>query len=205
MPSRSRRRSPDPQPEHRHVIEDVRVLAALAHPVRVRLLNHLLELGPATATELAPAVGVSPSACSYHLRHLERFGLVERAPDSDAAADGRNRPWRTRYTGYSIDPVAVEADPVRRRAVAAVIGTSVEGNAQLAQHYLRAAGRLPDDWQEAAEFSAYGITVTVEELAALTKGIDGLIRRYLTPTRQVVPDGAEPVHVTLQAFRRLER
>ena len=84
MPSRHR-----PVAEQRQTITDVRVLAALAHPVRWRILGHLLELGPSTATECAGSAGVSPSACSYHLRHLERFGLVERANDAPGRARGR--------------------------------------------------------------------------------------------------------------------
>ena len=158
MPSQSRARPA--REESRFVIDDVRVLAALAHPVRVGLLNHLLELGPATATECAPSVGVSPSACSYHLRHLERFGLVERAPEEAAGGDGRNRPWQARYTGYSVDPITVKADRGRRRAVYAVLATGIERNARLAEQYLQQAPSLPDAWQQAAEFNSYGVTVT---------------------------------------------
>ena len=36
----------------------------------------------------AAVVGESPSSCSYHLRHLEKFGLVERV-ESDTDDDGR--------------------------------------------------------------------------------------------------------------------
>jgi DNA-binding transcriptional ArsR family regulator len=199
MPSRSRKSQQ--QRENRRVIDDVRMLAALSHPVRIALLTHLLELGPATATDCAPAVGASPSACSYHLRHLERFGLVERVEDDQA--DGRNRPWRASYTGYSIGPLAVPTQPMRRRAAYAVIGAGLERNVRLAEQYLRQAGTLPEEWQEAAEFASYGITVTADELSALTNAMDELIRPYITPVRADVPSGAERVHVTLHAFRRL--
>ena len=39
-------------------------------------------------------------------------------------------------------------------------------------------------------------------ITSLTQQIDGLLRPYLAPTRDDVPDGAAPVHVTLRAFRR---
>ena len=49
--------------------------------------------------------GLSPSACSYHLRALARFGFIEPAPDG--AADGRHRPWQTRVFGIDYgDPDA---------------------------------------------------------------------------------------------------
>src|SRR6188472_2032174 len=111
MPSHREEPRPEPRPEARRTVTDVRVLAALSHPVRVRLLNHLVEVGPSTATECAGVAGVSPSACSYHLRHLARFGLVERFERPDAAAeahaddvDGRERRWRAVATGLSIVP-----------------------------------------------------------------------------------------------------
>ena len=71
-------------------VTDVRVLAALAHPTRLAILHLLMTVGDSTATGCAAVVGESPSACSYHLRHLERFGLtsLEELPplDVDVAA-----------------------------------------------------------------------------------------------------------------------
>jgi len=78
-------------------ITDARMLRALAHPARIAILEHLALDGPATATQCADVAGLSPSACSYHLRALARFGFIEPAPDG--AADGRHRPWQTRVLG----------------------------------------------------------------------------------------------------------
>ena len=47
---------------------DAAVMRAMAHPARLALLEHLRNSGPATATECAAVVGLSPSATSYHLR-----------------------------------------------------------------------------------------------------------------------------------------
>jgi Helix-turn-helix domain len=55
---------------------------------------------PATATECAEIAGLSPSACSYHLRTLARHGFVEE--DRASAADGRERPWRARLLAFNI-------------------------------------------------------------------------------------------------------
>ena len=79
------------------IVDDVDAVRALASPHRVAILSFLLS-GPArTATECAAEVGGSPSACSYHLRELERFGLVERVAPS---GDGRSRPWRAAAVGH---------------------------------------------------------------------------------------------------------
>src|SRR3954465_2528237 len=82
-------------------VTDVRVLAALAHPARLAILHLLLTVGESTATQCSAVVGESPSSCSYHLRHLEKFGLVERVEaGSDDMVDGRTRRWRTVGTGF---------------------------------------------------------------------------------------------------------
>ena len=102
----------------RRQVTDVRALRGLANPIRYRLLGHLLALGAQTASECAAAVGASPSNCSYHLRELERFGLIERAP-VEPGADGRDRPWRPAATGHcpSLNPqvgVGTTARPPNR-------------------------------------------------------------------------------------------
>jgi predicted transcriptional regulator len=191
-----------PNAERRLLIDDVRVLAALAHPVRVALVNHLLELGPATATECAVEADVSPSACSYHFRELARFGLVERDDPTD---DGRERRWRARYTGFGFDPATVQSTPAGQVAASALADIGVAHSAELASAYMRVAPSLHPAWQEAATFHTYGITVTPEELIQLTQAIDALIRPFLTPTRAERPDGAMPVHITLHAFQRTEQ
>lgn len=66
-------------------------LRAIAHPVRMRLLQLVEQAGPATATELAEQVGESPANTSWHLRQLAKYGFIEPA----TSASGRERPWRS--------------------------------------------------------------------------------------------------------------
>jgi DNA-binding transcriptional ArsR family regulator len=73
------------------VLEDLRALRALAHPARTAIIDDLYQGNVRTASELATIVGLTPSATSYHLRALERWGILERAGSSQ---DGRERPWR---------------------------------------------------------------------------------------------------------------
>ena len=60
-----------------HVVEGTDELAALAHPLRVRILDVLRS--PASAAAVARAVGQSRQNVNYHLKELERTGLVRRA------------------------------------------------------------------------------------------------------------------------------
>src|SRR5215469_2376054 len=79
-----------PEPIPHKQITDPQALRALAHPLRLQLLEELAISGPATATELGERVGESPANCSWHLRQLARYGFVEEA----GGGVGRQRPWQ---------------------------------------------------------------------------------------------------------------
>ncbi len=58
------------------LVEDPEALQALAHPVRVRVLEALRE--PGSAATAARAVGQSRQNVNYHLKELARAGLVRK-------------------------------------------------------------------------------------------------------------------------------
>lgn len=51
-------------------------LKAIADPVRLRLVDHLVRTHEAATFELAPVVGLGESTTSHHLQQLHRAGLV---------------------------------------------------------------------------------------------------------------------------------
>ena len=57
-------------------IDDPRLVKALAHPIRVRILG-ILEGRSATPRELAAEIGLPLENVSYHVRTLAKFGLIE--------------------------------------------------------------------------------------------------------------------------------
>ncbi|HVQ94662.1 MAG TPA: winged helix-turn-helix domain-containing protein [Mycobacteriales bacterium] len=182
------------RPEQRRTITDVRALAAVAHPVRVALLNQLMAYGPRTASQCADAVGASASACSYHLRQLARWGFVEPAP----ADDGRERPWQATATGFALDPDL--GDPAALAMQQTLAGMQVDQDAELAHAFLRRADSVGQEWLDATELSRFSLLMTPDELAALTAALDALIRPYIGLTRTDPPAGAKPVHLDLNAF-----
>src|SRR3954462_6178905 len=72
-------------------LDDPGALKALAHPARLAVVDELYQGTERTSSELAELTSLSPSAMSYHLRALEKWGIVERG---DEREDGRERPWR---------------------------------------------------------------------------------------------------------------
>jgi DNA-binding transcriptional ArsR family regulator len=57
-----------------HVVEDIEALQVLGHPLRVRILEALRE--PGSAATVAREVGEARQKVNYHLKELERVGLV---------------------------------------------------------------------------------------------------------------------------------
>lgn len=72
-------------------LTDPKAFRAIAHPARTFAIDELYGGAQRTASELAQRTGLSPSAMSYHLRALEKWGIVTRA---GSAEDGRERPWK---------------------------------------------------------------------------------------------------------------
>jgi DNA-binding transcriptional ArsR family regulator len=89
---------PHPQQLEQIELTDPRALRALAHPARTAVVDDLYQGNVRTASELAARTGLTPSAMSYHLRALEKWGIVQRA---EATTDGRERPWRASARGLS--------------------------------------------------------------------------------------------------------
>src|SRR3954451_7473255 len=87
-------------------LDDPGALKALAHPARLSVVDELYQGNERTSSELAELTGLSPSAMSYHLRALEKWGIVERGEERD---DGRERPWRAAGRTLSFDPETISA------------------------------------------------------------------------------------------------
>jgi DNA-binding transcriptional ArsR family regulator len=176
-------------PEARKRIDEPAELAALTHPLRLDLINHLMAAGPATASECARAVGDTPSNCSYHLRVLQRSGLVA----AGESTDGRERPWRATVTGFSVD-----AD--RPDAAGPLIALAVQRDQRLTREYVSRRAEVSPAWRAADGHATYTLRVTPDELNALCERLDALIRPYLAATREDDPDGGALVHLGLHAF-----
>jgi DNA-binding transcriptional ArsR family regulator len=190
--------------ERRLEITDSGILAALAHPLRVALLYQLNALGSRTASQCAQALGETPANCSYHLRQLAKVGLVAR----EEASNGRERPWRSVYTGLTLSPTLDAPDPEVVTAAtatrASLANLEMEEHLRLARRYLRLEPRAARAWRDAASMASYSLRLTPEELEALVKDLDAAIRPYIGLTRDDPPEGAQPVHLDFKAFLRPE-
>lgn len=175
-------------------LTDPRAMRALAHPVRVALLEALAHAGTLTATQASEVLGESPANCAFHLRTLAKYGYVEEA----GGGRGRERPWRRSHIGLSFS-TARQADP-QARAAAQELGafwfdrTLTRARATLAQRLA-----WPAEWQANSlvgeSIDLYYVTAAeAEELGA---EIAHLLSRFGDrldhPERR--PPGALPIEV----------
>lgn len=171
-------------------LTDPRALRALAHPTRLQLVGLLRQEGPLTATQAGERLGESPASCSFHLRQLAKWGLVEEA----GGGRGRERPWRAtaRYTSWTAS---------HSEAAAALTTTVAERYHELLLGWL---DRMPDErqeWREAEQLGDVVVHLTPEELRELGGKIWDLLTAF-DPDRR--PEGGRPVTIFYAGFPREE-
>jgi len=154
-------------------LSDPRELAALAHPVRLGIMELLTVDGPLTATELADRLDETPANCSWHLRKLAEHSFVEEA----GGGIGRQRPWRVRQVGLAWDDAG--ATPGQLRAGRALEEMLLQR--QVAR-FQQARDQLVDDgereWSEASNLTQQASWLTHEELDEINSEILSVLERY---------------------------
>ncbi|MEW1912202.1 helix-turn-helix domain-containing protein [Kitasatospora sp. NPDC085895] len=177
-------------------LSDPRALKAYAHPTRMALVGLLRREGPLTATRAAELIGESVASCSFHLRQLAKYGLVEEA----GGGRGREKPWRATALFTSWDTAA--ADPAAARAAGALQRTVVERYAALALRWLEAQPEEEPAWRNAAGIGDTLLHLTAEELTELGARMDELARPYLDRLGAGAdrPAGSRPVLVVRMAL-----
>ncbi|MCX5068695.1 winged helix-turn-helix domain-containing protein [Micromonospora lupini] len=184
------------RPEPRRMVSDPQVMRALAHPARIAIMEYLSSReGGGTATECAEIVGLSPSATSYHLRALAKFGLVEQAP---SRGDARERVWRTLSPSLMVD-AGREAGPEARAAEQALVEAHTVLAMERIREWSRRAGDEPAEWYDAALFNEAMLVLTAEELTGLNEAVVALLRPYQARRRADPPPGARAVAVQYRA------
>jgi DNA-binding transcriptional ArsR family regulator len=154
-------------------LRSARELTALAHPVRMGIIEHLSVSGPLTATELADRLDETPANCSWHLRKLAEHGFVEEA----GGGKGRNRPWRVPGIGLTWnDP---DAGPEVRRAAEALSEVTMGRALDRLYEANRREAEEPREWRDAGGGGEYATWLTAAELQSINAEIEAILRRHL--------------------------
>ena len=180
-------------------LTDPRAMRALAHPVRLGILELLHLNGTANATECAREIGESPQACSYHLRALAKWGFVRQVETDDA----RETRWEAAARAVQFSSAA--DDSPQFQAAASLLQRQVlERDNRTVTTYLERERELDEDWREAATFSSGFVVVTSDELRRITAEIAQILRGH-GADREDKPEGARRVEVILRALPKVDQ
>lgn len=164
-------------------------LRALAHPLRLAIVEQLGIRGPMTASDIGDVLDETPANCSWHLRKLAEQGLVEETHEGT----GRRRPWRVTSVGLTWDE---RGDDPRNHAGRALTDRIVEREVER----FRQNREHANDW-DVVGASQNATWMTEDEAqqwrADLTEVAMRFHDRIADPDKR--PDGARLIHALVLA------
>jgi DNA-binding transcriptional ArsR family regulator len=165
-------RAQRPQPEpHPREITDARTLRALAHPLRLALIEILWRDESVSAAQAGRELGESQANCSFHLRQLAKFGIVEEVEGSR----GRARPWRLSAAGLLF--AGVQDDPEAALAWAALERLLRGRQTERYRAWLEGRSGYSARWRAAAFHVNHVAWLTPDELDEIADEVNDLLRR----------------------------
>jgi DNA-binding transcriptional ArsR family regulator len=158
-------------------LSDPKLLRALAHPVRLRILAYLRSRESATATEVAEQIEESVASASYHLRILAKYGFI--AP---AERRGREKPWKAVQVSTAL--TTSELSPANKARANAMARAGRQSFFEQLERWADQTDSNPREWQNAAFGIGYGMRLTAKELTAMRKELQKVLDRYHAKSRK---------------------
>jgi DNA-binding transcriptional ArsR family regulator len=177
-------------------LTDPKAMRALAHPVRIALLELLGIAGSLTATQASEVLGESPANCAFHLRTLAKYGFVKEA----GGGRGRERPWTAARRSIRISR-AEQTDPRAALAADALGRLWVDRWLDRARRVFGSSARVPG-WEHATQWTGSGVFLTAEEALQVTREVQQIIDRYKDreDDPSLRPAGALPAECAFYTF-----
>jgi DNA-binding transcriptional ArsR family regulator len=174
-------------------------LKALAHPLRVQILEMLSRYGAQTACSLGELLGESSGSTSYHLRQLAKHDFVREVEGKGTA---RERWWERPRGAIEVSSPELASSPATQEA-SRLVNREFEHRRQavLADFMAHAADTLDRGWLDAATVSTANVRMNEEQLGAYTRAMEAYSFRLLEDIRgEGEQEGARPVQVHFNAF-----
>jgi DNA-binding transcriptional ArsR family regulator len=171
---------------------------ALAHPLRLRMLDSLADGRSETASRLARELGESSGATSYHLRALAAAGLIK---EDFERRKGRERWWKRDPDSLGLISSAPADDPEYNAAVAQLEGAIIGRDEDALRRYIhqRRQGEHSDSWRETAFLGGWTIYASEEEINDLSELVVRWLRAREKPSELRDPE-TPLVYVTYRAL-----
>ncbi len=188
------------QPERPEPLQltDPKAMRALAHPVRLALLELFSVHETLTATQASELLGESPANCAFHLRTLAKYGYLQEA----GGGRGRQRPWTAAHQMVSISI----ADQEPQAEVAARLLTKLWLERILDRIRRAHESTLHAPWDHAPQSSTRVSYLTVDETAQVAREINQILDRFDNRRRDpsLRPAGALPVEYSFFGYPRTD-
>ena len=171
---------------------------ALAHPLRLRMLDSLADGRSETASRLARELGESSGATSYHLRALAAAGLIIEDLEK---RKGRERWWKRDPDSLGLISSAPADDPEYDAAVAQLESAIIGRDEDALRRYIhqRRGGEHSDSWRETAFIGGWTIYATEEEILELSE----LVVRWLRARDRASGQREEATPLVYVTYRAL--
>jgi predicted transcriptional regulator len=187
--------------QERMNITDPTVMRALAHPVRMALIELFGVHATLTATQASEALGESPANCAFHLRTLAKYGFVEEA----GGGRGRERPWKASRKSLRIRLNSSELDSEQAQVAAGALEQVWHDRwfARIREVFVNQ--RWSPEWEDAAGSSQTLAFLTPAELRTVQDEINAILGRVWDERRRDPaqrPVGALPVEIVAFAYPR---
>lgn len=149
---------------------DPTVMRALAHPLRIEIMETLDELGEATASEIAAQLDQTVANASFHLRLLASAGFIERAEPR-----GREKPWRSKHRGRDLRPDVDDPSSVAESTELGALIVQREA-ARMVSFLHTAPGNISSGkWLSAVTVNTSTFWATADEMAELSQELRSLV------------------------------
>jgi DNA-binding transcriptional ArsR family regulator len=172
-------------------ITDSRVLAALAHPLRRRLMDVLKVEGPATVSTLADRTEQAVANVSHHLKVLAACDLVAEAPE--LARDRRERWWRLVSHGVRWSTADFDADPSSQAVAAAALSLNLDRQVGLVRDWQAVREERREFWGDVPFATDRWLRLSPDELAEFERDLLDLIARWADREQPADGQRREPV------------
>ncbi len=176
-----------------YFLQTVEQLRTLADPLRLRITD-LLGQRAMTVTQIGEAIGVPANKTHYHVRELERVGLV-RLVETREKGGILEKYFRLVARGLNVPKELIRG--VSPDESVAMAGELLQ---VIGRNFLRAFSQAvrTEEWEdESLNLSTVELCLTTEEMRTLLAQIEGLFKPF--ERRRGVADGARPHTLVLLA------
>ena len=160
---------------------DTASLKALAHPLRVQILEMLSRYGAQTACGLGELLGESSGSTSYHLRQLAKHDFVREVEGKGTA---RERWWERPRGALQVSSPELASSPATEEA-SRLVSREFEHSRQavLADFMAHGLDALDGPWLHAATINTSNARLNAEQLGRYTRAMEAYGHRLMEEIR----------------------